>query len=239
VNLSVTFSSIAITITSLEKMGNVMRVHLKEANTTGKHVGYIYNDVAHLITPDGSSLPLKNYQFFGPPGAQATQTNWLDFEVPANTATDGLLLRLGSQGQAQMDIPLKEHADISQYQPQTSTPNKSTVYGIESWTITQATCTWSSGGAQAREGMRYVTLQLTIASTQDTIGVYWGDYVRLKAGQTIARPTLDATIPLAFTAGSTVKAQASFEVPLESTSFTFLLLERKDFQQATIDFQIA
>ncbi|GHO91129.1 hypothetical protein KSF_011770 [Reticulibacter mediterranei] len=67
-NLNVTYSSIAITITSLEKTGSVVRVHLKETNTTGKHVGYIYNDVARLIEPDGSSLPLKNYQFFGPPG---------------------------------------------------------------------------------------------------------------------------------------------------------------------------
>ncbi|WP_220201719.1 hypothetical protein [Reticulibacter mediterranei] len=61
----------------------------------------------------------------------------------------------------------------------------------------------------------------------------------MKTGQTVARPTLDATIPLAFTAGSTAKAQASFEVPQESTNFSFLLLERKDFQQASIDFQIA
>ncbi|GHO90770.1 hypothetical protein KSF_008180 [Reticulibacter mediterranei] len=173
-NLSVTFSSIAITITSLEKMGNVVRVHLKETNTTGKSVGYIYNDVARLILPDGSSLPLKNYQILGPPASQATQTNWLDFEVPTNTAMDGLILRLGGKGQALMDIPLKEHANISQYQPVTSTPNKSTTYGGEAWTITQATRSWSSGGTQAREGMRYVTLQLTIASTQDTIGTYWG-----------------------------------------------------------------
>ncbi|HLZ63829.1 MAG TPA: zinc ribbon domain-containing protein [Ktedonosporobacter sp.] len=251
INLTVTYASNDITILSIQQATSldgdrtnttgVLRLNLKEANNGGAR--YLYSDVAHLILPDHSSIPDNFDQHYSPPDKAATQTNWLDFALPTSTAVDQLVLRLGTTTEAQMDIPLKPQADVSMYKPKTVTPgNAQTTYDGVKWTITSATLQWSADGAQADTGKRYVTLQMRFDnnSSQSTQG-YYGDYVRLKAGDSTNVPTGNTTIPLSFGAGQTGQTgQVSFLVPQGVTSFTLVLLgNTTGVQQATIDFQIS
>jgi hypothetical protein len=249
INLAVTYASNDITIqnaqqaTSLDgdntNTTGVLRLNLKEANNGGAR--YLYSDVAHLILPDHSSIPDSSDQHYSPPDKAATQTNWLDFALPTSTAIDQLMLRLGTSTEAQMDIPLKQQADLSAYKPKTVTPNNAqTTYEGVKWTITSATLQWSVDGTQADTGKRYVTLQMKFDNpTTQAVRSYYGDFVRLKAGDSTSPPTTNATIPLAFEAGQLGQTGvASFLVPQGVTSFTLILLGNSSAQQATIDFQI-
>jgi len=102
--------------------------------------------------------------------------------------------------------------------------------------------TWSADGGQAGKGMRYVTVTLKIDNpSSSAFNAYWGDYLRLKAGDTTSAPTPYATIPLGFPAGSSgATGSASFPVPQGYTSYTLLFLAFPPIgvSQASVNFQI-
>jgi hypothetical protein len=220
----------------------VVRLNTREQSTSSQRSYYLYSEVARLILPDKSAVAPANTQHFGAPDPQATQINWWDFPVSTSVTISDLTLRLGTDSQAQMEIPLTGKADVSQYQPKTSHPNAQTHYHGLTWTVTEATLTWSADGGQADKGMRYVTVTLKIDNPSSSdFNAYWGDYLRLKAGATTSAPTPDATIPLGFPAGSSgATGSASFPVPEGTTSYTLLFLAFPTIgvSQASVNFQI-
>jgi len=252
INQTVRYADVDITILTVEQaqsfaddsaaQSGVVRLKTREQNTSSRNTLYLYSEVARLILPDKSAVaPVNTQQSGGPPPA-ATQTNWWDFPISTSVKISDLALQLGKDAEAQMDISLTGKADVSQYQPKTSHPNVHTHYDGLTWTVTNATLSWSADGKQADKGMRYVTVTLKIdnPSSRD-FATYWGDYLRLKAGDTTSAPTPYATIPTLIPAGSSGKTgSASFPVPAGNTSYTLLFLGNTTtgVGQASVHFQI-
>jgi hypothetical protein len=226
------------------KTNGMVRLNIREANTSNRGGGYSYVDGFHLILPDKSVVVVSNEKNGSAPNAGATQDNWLDFPVPTGTKMNQLALQLGTTQEAQMVIPLVTNANLKAYQPLTVHPNASTVYDGVKWTINSATLSWSYNGKQATQGMRYVVLTLSVDnSSASDFNAYYGDYIRLKAGDTTSSPDVDSQIPLNFPANSTgTKATAFFLVPQSVTAYTLIFLGKPQnsppISQATVNFTI-
>jgi hypothetical protein len=221
----------------------VVRVDFKEENASTRGGNYAYSDVMRIVLPDGSSVTPLNAKMALGPDASTTRTNWVDFPVPNNIKPNQLTLRLATSSEAQMDVPLTGNADLGKYQAKTVTPNKSTPYAGLNWTVTEATQQWSIAGNQADSGMIYVIVTLKLDNTgANGFNAYYGDYIRLKAGNTTAAPTSDSTVPLSVAAGQTnAIGKCIFQVPQGNTDFTLLLLATPSVtgsQQENIPFQI-
>ncbi len=252
INQTVRYADVDITILTVQQaqrfaddssaQSNVVRLNTREQSTSSRHSLYLYSEIAHLILPDKSAVAPVNTQKYGGPDPEATQTNWWDFPISTGVRISDLTLQLGKDSEAQMEIPLTGKADVSQYQPRTSHPNAQTHYDGLSWTLTEATLSWSVDGKQADKGMRYVTVTLTIDNPSSSeFAIYWGDYLRLKAGATTSAPTPYATIPINIPAGSSGNTgSASFPVPAGTTSYTLLFLGNTTtgVSQAAVNFQI-
>jgi cytoskeletal protein RodZ len=252
IHQTVRYADVDITILTVEQaqsfaddsstQAGAVRLNTREQNTSSRNTLYLYSDVARLILPDTSAVaPVNTQQIGGPPPA-ATQSNWWDFPISTSVKISDLTLQLGTNSQAQMEIPLTGKADVSQYQPRTSHPNAQTHYDGLTWTVTEATLSWSADGKQADKGMRYVSVALKIDNpSSSAFATYWGDYLRLQAGATTSAPTLDATIPTLIPAGSSgTTGSASFPVPAGTTSYTLLFLGNTTtgVSQASVNFQI-
>jgi cytoskeletal protein RodZ len=252
INQTVRYSDVDITILTVQQaqsfaddrstQSGVVRLNTREQNTSSRNTLYVYSEVARLILPDKSAVAPVNTQQSGGPAPAVTQTNWWDFPLSTSVKISDLTLQLGTDSEAQMDLPLTGKADVSQYQPKTSRPNAHTHYDGLTWTVTDATLSWSADGKQADKGMRYVTVTLKIdnPSSRD-FATYWGDYLRLKAGETTSAPTPYATIPTLIPAGSSGKTgSASFPVPAGNTSYTLLFLGNTTtgVSQASVNIQI-
>ncbi len=252
IHQTVRYADVDITILTVEQaqsfaddnatQSGVVRLNTREQNTSSRNTLYLYSEVARLILPDKSAVaPVNTQQSGGPPPA-ATQTNWWDFPISTSVNISDLTLQLGTDAEAQMEIPLTGKADVSQYQPRMGHPNVQTPYDGLTWTVTAATLSWSADGKQADKGMRYVTVTLKIDNPSSrAFATYWGDYLRLKAGATTSAPTPYATIPTLLPAGSSGETgSASFPVPEGYTSYTLLFLGNTTtgVSQASVNFQI-
>ncbi len=252
INQTVRYADVDITILTVQKaqsfaddsstQSGVVRLNTREQNTGSRTTLYVYSEVARLILPDQSAVPLSNTQHYGGPPPAATQSNWWDFPISTSVKISDLTLQLGTASEAQMKIPLTGKADVSQYQPRTSHPNAQTHYDGLTWTVTAATLTWSADGKQADKGMRYVTVTVKIDNpSSSAFATYWGDYLRLQAGNMTSAPTPYATIPTLLPAGSSGETgSASFPVSAGYTSYTLLFLGNPTtgVSQASVNFQI-
>lgn len=252
INSKVTYASVDITILKaqqslafldddLTNTNGMVRLNIRE-NSSASGGNYYYGDIAKLILPDKTSVAPVNAQYSNSPDRGVARANWLDFPVPISDKISELILQLGKDSEAQMNISLTGNADLKQYEPKTVTSNVTTQYAGLTWTVTSATLAWSDHGQQAPKGMRYVTVTLKINNPSSTgFNRYWGDYIRLKSGDTTSPPTTDTTIPLGVPAGSSgMTGKAIFLMPQESTSYTLILLANADLQisQGSVDFQI-
>lgn len=252
INQSVTYAGVNISIASVQQStafidddqsaaNGMVRVNIKEANNGG-NAGYAYSEVAHLVLPDQSSVALTNAQQISAPANGIIRPNWLDFAVPTSDKIVQLTLVLGTAQEAQVIIPLTGKADLKAYQAVTSSPNTSTQYAGLTWTVTSATASLSFNGQQAQKGMLFVTVTMKVDNPTTTdFNAYWGDYIRLKAGDTTASPTTDTTLPLSFapgTSGST--GNVIFIVPQGSSGYTLMFLNTPgtNFTAASVNFQI-
>ncbi|GHO42331.1 zinc ribbon domain-containing protein [Ktedonospora formicarum] len=251
----VMYSSVNITVLSAQQATSLpgdnggdgkglIRLNIKEENTSSKTAGYYYGDAAHLIMPNGDNIAVSSSQAFSGPEASIKRTNWLDFPVATSVKPDQLILRLGTSTESQIDIPLKGNADLSKYQAKTATPNKQTQYSNVTWTITNATSQLSYAGKQAESGKCYIVLQLRMDNTSSTtFNAYYGDYIRLKSGDTLNSPDGNSNLPTAINANqSNITGTAVFLMPQGTTDFSFILLNTPStgsVPQQTIDFQIA
>ncbi len=221
----------------------VIRVDLKESNTSTSSARYAYSDSARLILPDKTIVaPYNAQQYTGPDGG-VTRTNWIDFQVPTNVQVSQMTLRLGTDTEAQELIALNGKANVAQYQAKITHPtNASTQYAGLTWTITAVTVSLDYKGQQADKGSQYVTVSLKVdnPSSQD-FRAYWGDYLRLQSGGTKSEPSSDTDFPLTFAAGSTgTTGDVNFIMPSGSTSYTLLFLSTaSNPTAASINFQAA
>lgn len=251
----VIYSSVNITVLSAQQATSLpgdnggdgkglIRLSLKEENTSTKAANYYYGDAAHLIMSNGDNIALSSAQASSGPEASIKRTNWLDFPVATSVKPDQLILRLGTSTESQIDIPLKGDADLSKYQAKTSTPNKQTQYNNVTWTVTSATSQLSYAGKQAESGKCYIVIQLRMDNTSSTtFNAFYGDYMRLKSGDTLNSPDVNSNLPLTInTNQSNVTGTAVFIMPQGTTDFSFILLNTPStgsVPQQTIDFQIA
>jgi hypothetical protein len=253
-NLMFTYASIVMTITSVQEANSftddnsatqgVVRINLNEKNSTPHSASFLYSDTARLVLPDSTTAMSDNAQHNIGPDSSTSRTNWIDFAVPSsNLDLSKLTLRVGKATENQMDVPLMPNADLSKYEPKTVTPNTTFQYAGLNWTITSATKSLSANDQQATAGNVYITVTLKVDNpTSSDFNGYWGDYIRLKSGNTTSAPTTDTTLPLNFAAGSTGSTgNVVFVMPQGSTSFTLMMLARPTsppINAASASFQI-
>ncbi|MBO0782272.1 MAG: zinc ribbon domain-containing protein [Ktedonobacteraceae bacterium] len=225
--------------TSPQKSG-VLRLNYREENPSSKAASYYINDVFRLQLPDHTSIVPLNGKYSLGTEASTSRDNWLDFQVGQNVDIKQLVLRIGRDNEAQIDLPLTGNADLGKYQDKIIKPNKQALYSGTTWTITQARTTLSYDNTQAGKGMIFVVVDVRIDNNSSTdFNRYYGDYIRLKAGDTTSSLTGNTTIPLGVPAGTNATGEAAFLVSQGSTSFTFVLLGTPGVsQQAEIPFQI-
>ena len=255
INATLTYAGIQITLVDVRQAASFpedanlitkpgeVRLDIKERNTLANPIGtFTYNDVMHIILPTSKSVAPVNADNLFAPESAALRTNWLDFPVPTNTNVSDLLLRLGNDGEAQMDVLLRPNVDVSRYQLKMVKPHAALHYRGLDWTITAATLSWSVGNQQASAGMRFVTLTLkTNNPTSQAFNALPGNYMRLKAGSTTSAPTPLSTFPPSVGAKTTgITGTAVFLVPQDITSYTIILVADSASQvnQASVDFQI-
>ena len=255
INATLIYAGVQITIVDVQQSASFpedanlistpgeVRLDIEERNTMANTAGtYTYSEVAHIILPTSKSVAPVNADNLFAPETAAPRTNWLDFPVPINTNVSDLLLRLGKNGEAQMDVLLRPNVDVSRYQLKTVKPHAALHYRGLDWTITTATLSWSVGNQQASAGMRYVTLTLKADNpTSQAFNAVQGDYMRLKAGSTTNAPTpLSAFPPSVGSKTTGTTGTVVFLVPQDITSYTFILVADPASQvnQALADFQI-
>ncbi len=256
INATLKFADVDITIVDVKQANGfvdetypatssvILRIDLKENNTTARGSNYYYGDMVRLILDDGTSMTPFHTQYLGGPDASVTRTNWIDFAPKSNLDVSKLTLQLGAANEAQINIPLTNNPDIAKYQPKTVTPGKSTSYVSTTWTLVSATAQLSGNNQQAPTGQMYVIVKLRVDNNSgQSFGGYWGDYVRLQTGSTKATPESGTQLPLNVSSGQTNQTgTALFLVPQGSTSFTLLLLVSQSTgatQEASIPFQIS
>jgi hypothetical protein len=259
INLTVTYADDVITVLDAKQAsgfpdenasGEILRLDIQEqTGTKAPYFGtYGYSSGASLILPDGNSAALVNtrtgnYDL----AASVSRTNWLDFQVPVSTPVDQIVLCLGQSTEHQIDVPLKEHADVSKYQPRTANVNKLIEYGGLNWTLTTAVWRLSAEGVQADKDMSYVVLSLSVDNPSAT-GMYLNqavaDAFRLTAEGTTTVASKYNTLPMSIAGGETKKTgTVGFLVPSESINFTLVMpiYDRGGVVstvQVTTDFQI-
>jgi zinc-ribbon domain len=219
----------------------VVRLNIKENNTSTSSARFLYSDSARLILPDKTSVAPTNEQQFSGPDAGVTRTNWIDFPVPTSIQISQLTLQLGSDTEAQEMIALTGKANVAQYQTKTTHLNNVTThYAGLTWTVTSATVSLDYKGQQAAKSMQYVTVSLKVdnPSSQD-FSAYWGDYFRLKSGGTTNAPSTDTNFPTSFAAGSSGgTGDVDFIMPAGSTSYTLIFLSTPSFPtSSSVNFQ--
>ena len=259
INATVTYSSVDITILNAQQATSFaddhdtpahgvlrLNIHAVQNGVNDTNAGssidayYNYPSSFALILPGGSKIAVVGYKDVNGPTKKGNQTTWIDFPVPTSVKVNQLVLQIGKDTEAQLDIPLTGQANLSQYQAKQVSPNVRVPYGGMFWTLTTATDKLSDGGAQANTGKRFlvVTLKIDNPSSQGSNG-YPPDYIRLQFGGTTISETND-TIPTTAAGTSNLMGLVAFLVPQENTSFTLLLLPSDlngATSQATIPFQ--
>ncbi|GCE08497.1 DUF4352 domain-containing protein [Dictyobacter aurantiacus] len=248
----ITYSSVKFTIQNVQQASNftdddnntsgVLRITLSEENTSTNSIFYSYSDSMLLLLPDSTSVHPNKEQYYSAPDTSVKRTNWIDFPVSTSIKPDQLTLRIGTANESQMDIPLKSGADVSKYQPVSSTPNKILQYAGANWTITKATRQTSYGGKQADKGNVFVVVDLKIDNNSDkTVYPSPSDVMRLQSGNTVNKPDSN-TLESSIAPGQTnSKGACAFIMPADSTDFTFIFLPNallNTTQQVTGTFQI-
>lgn len=219
----------------------MLRVHLRQQNTTNVPVNFDYAHIGRLLLPGGQQIaPVYIKGGIGvAPGTNSE--NFIDFAVATTIKVDQIQFRLGADNEAQMDIPLTSKANLSNYQSATAPIKGHLQYAGLDWNLDSATTQWSIEGKQAAKGMRYITITLKVDNplAQTAIPGSAFDYARLKSGNTTAAPT-STTLPVSFEAGAKGKAgTVTFLIDQNAKKLTLILSQGQNgFDQATADFQL-
>ncbi len=250
-NTTITYASVDITIVDVKQAktfaddaitstSDVLRLDLKESNTSTGSSSCDYDYVARLLLPDGTTAePLKT-EDTDSIDASTTRNNWVDFPVSLSVPANRISLQIGKATEAQEVIPLTAGADVSKYAPKSSTPNVTMTYGKIDWTVTNATSELSYKDIQANKGMMFVVVDLNANNKGSSSG--GGDLVQvqLKSGST-ANPSQEFLNDVAGYQ-TNVTSTVSFVMPQGSTNFTLVFLPSNAYGITTassVNFQIA
>jgi hypothetical protein len=252
-NGTVTYAGATITLLSVQQAQNfiddpqtasdgMLRLNLQEQNSTNVPISWDYTQSARLVGQGKAALTPTYVKSKNSIAPGATQKSVIDFAVANGGNLSTLVFQLGTAKEAQMQIPLSGQANLSQYQPKTTTQKGTLTYFGLDWTLTSSTTALSIAGQQASSGMEFLTLNLTVDNTlsQQAISGSPFDYMRVKAGGQTATP-VDTTMPVSFASGDMgKKGTATFLIPQNSTTCTLLMLSQDPGggTQAKLDFQI-
>ncbi len=254
VNETVTYAGVGITVLNTQQSqrfvddpnsgdNGMLRLNLKEQNSTNIPVSWSYVDIARLILPGGSTMAPVYVKAKGSIAAGGTQGSVIDFVVPTTTSVRKVILRLGAASEAQMDIPLTGQANLSKYAPRSVRLNGQMLYMSLNWTLTQATSQLYIVGQQASKSKRYIILALSVDNTlsQEAITGSPYTYIRLQSGNTLLSPQA-TTLPVSFAIGESGKTgTVTFLAPQNSSAFTLILQSQGNnsgFDPASTDFQL-
>lgn len=252
INTTVTYAGVELTILSVQQSQSfiddpntvstgMVRLVIQERNTTSLKVSWLYADSARLLLPDKAIVTPTFARANAGIAPAATQQSIVDFAIPGNDRITQLTLRLGAANEAQMDIPLTGHADLSKYSSKSIQPDGKMIYLGLNWTMVKATEQLSIPGKQASKGKTFiiVTLQVDNTLSQQAIPGSPYDYARLKTGNTTAAPTF-TDLPVSFDSGETGKTGTiTFLLPQDSTAFTLIFLPQSGAVQSSTNFQIS
>jgi hypothetical protein len=255
-NLQVTYMSVGITITSTQLArsfaddtsitagsAGIVRVNIRENNTTTHNPDYLENEAMLLLFPDGTTTKASTAQDPISPDGGVNRTNWLDYPLDNSIALTKLALRMGTQSQSQFTIPLQPNADLSKYQDKTSNPGTQFKYGSLSMTLKSATLSYSYNSQQATTGNRYVIVTLAaVNNTSNSVDISPSSYVRIQAGGNTAEPDSTYTLPYTVAANTSASGVVAFLVPENTSTFTLIMLAQSSaspvIPQVTQSFQI-
>lgn len=254
IGTTVTYAGVEITVPKVQRSqsflddansstSGMVRVQLQAQNKTAVPVNLKYTSITQVILPGGKVIsPVYVKSDVGvAPGTM--QVSFVDFAVPATIKVSQLTLRLGATNEAQIDIPLTGHADVSKYAPKTTDLHGQLEYLGLNWTLLNATSQLSIDGQQASKGMRYVTITLKVDNTLSQLVIAGSayDYVRLKATNMTIVP-VNTTLPTSFEAGASGKAGTiTFLAPQNATTMTLVFASKSNsgFDQASVDIQVS
>jgi hypothetical protein len=253
VHTTITYAGMNVTLVSVQQSQNfsddpqsasdgMVRLNLQEQNTTTVPIGWNYTASARLVGAGKSPLAptyVKSKTSIAP---GATQTSVVDFAVPNGGNLSKMFFQLGTDHEAQMQIPLAGQANLSQYQPRTTKQNGTAVYFGLNWTLTGATTSLSIPGQQAGNGMEYVTLNLSVDNTLSQMAISGSpfDYLNVKVGNQTEK-LVATTLPVSFATGATGKTgTATFLIPQKSSACTlqFVSQDPGGKTEASIDFKL-
>ena len=256
-NLQVTYANVGITLISAQLASSfsddtsttagsagIVRVNIRENNATASNPDYVESQSMLLLLPGGTTAQPGNEQQGVSPAQGVNRLNWLDFPLGVQATLNQLILRIGKQGENQMDIPLQPKADISKYQDKTSSPNSQFKYGSLNVTLKTAALSYSYADQQATTGNLYVIITMSeVNNTTDSVSVSPSTYMRLQAGGSSIQPDNTTTIPYSIAANTSGTGVVAFLAPQGTTSFTLVVLAQPNtspaISQATQSFQIA
>jgi len=251
VNLAFTYAGLNLTITSVQYAASFpddssttggVRVAFTENNATNSNPSFLYDQIARLILPDHSSVAPTNELHDISPDSQTSRSNWLDFPVSSQPSDlSQLVFQMGTAQENQMQIPFKQGADLSKYQPKTVKPGSSFQYAGLNWTLVSATESLSVPVRQAPTGNVFITVALKVFNpTGNAYSALASDYARLQAGGTSNAPTSETNFPITVDAQATISGTIIFLVPQGTTSYTLVMLGSSSppAQQVTVPFTI-
>lgn len=252
INTLVTYAGVDLTVLTVQQAESfvddahttttgMVRLNMQEQNKTSTPVSWSYENIAQLVLPGKKVVTPTFVQAKGSVAPGITQHSKIDFAVPTAIHINQLILRLGASNEAQMDIPLTGHANLSKYAPHTVKLSGTTSYVGLDWTLVSATTQFSVVGQQASKNMLYLVLTLSVDNTlsQQAIPGSAYDYLRLQANNTTFEPK-DTTLPVSFDSGAMGKTgTVTFLAPQETTAFTLMFRAQGGSDAASIDFQLA
>ncbi len=254
INQTVTYASVDTTIASVQEASRfsddpnsnaavMLRINIKEHNTSTNTAFLNYNSNYLLVLPDKSTVAASNSQASSGINQAVQRNNWLDFPLTKSIPINQLTLQIGATTEAQLSIPLTGNANLSAYQAKTITPNTTFQYEGLKWTLTKVASSLSYKAGQAKTGMRFITLSFTLEnSSSNTIFTSANTYARLQQGSTTNSET-DDTMPTALNSGTTgATGTITFEMPQSGSSFMLIMLAQPNssppVSQQTVNFQI-
>lgn len=252
-NKAVTYAGVTITVLNVQQSQNftddpqssnngMLRLILQEQNPSSVTITWDYNQSARLIAQGKPALAPAYITANGSLAPGASRKNTIDFAVANGGDLSTLVFQLGTNKEAQIQLPLAGQTNLSQYQPQTMPQKgKLSYFGLD-WTLASTTTSLSQPGQQASNGMEFLTVDLTIDNTlsQQAISGSAFDYMRIKIGGKTIAP-ISTNVPVSFAAGDVgKKGSATFIVPQNSTTCTLLMLSQDTGTsgQAKVNFQI-
>ncbi len=258
-NLAVTYASDQITFTQVQQASkfpddqettytftghkNWVRLTFNEKATDSSY--FSYTSSFHLILTNGNVIAGTNAQQYSGPEQGVQRSNWVDFGTDSTVDLSNLKVRLGASDEAQMDIPLKDNADISQYQPKQTNPNTQFQYAGVNWTIKSLTKSLYYGGKQAKTDQVYLVFDLTANNNSSNDALPPIDFPRLKAGpSSVQAPDYSSNLGkfVVISANSTAEGTAVFLVtPTPDGKYTLDCQPdtNNSIDEKTVDVQIS